>query len=916
MIVSNKTTKDTGFFTTIFKVLKLIPKPTFNQIPVKFPLKYFLVTVLLTIIIWSVIASAMIYRNAYKPEISKLADILHFKGRREKHKTGKAIKAFLLAPFNWVSANLNQEIPHIYIDIKFENYLKLVKKREKALIRGTLRPSSKDYVPVKIRYKGNSLKAKLRLKGELPDHWEGDKWSFRVNMKDDDRLFGFSRFALHNPPTRRYESEIIYFSALKREGILAPRYFFVDLTVNGKYIGVMGCQEHFSKELLESQGRKESVIVKFDEDNIYSADRGQGLMTTAAFNSFRSNLIEPYRPNQIKKSKDLSKDLKNATGLLRGFANGTLSTSQVFDIELMGRFLAVAAAWGAEHPIRHRNMKFYYNPITGLLEPIGYDGTLDYFKRRYFDITANYDTIGSDIMESDPEIKPIYETALKKLKKEAESGITEGWVMSVQKQSLNILHKEYPLLGGINMFGMAEGIQGNLERSKDLYSKYNTTILFAHMIEDKSGSYIELVNPLPHHVVISNIELVTGDSSKRKKIKFLPELNYPFELSRTPLQNVPTSIKLYYSKFVKNQNDIILIHANIKGHKKTLKVQARPYFAPKNKGTFPVTTINKALKDHPYLIYSPDLNSFRIKKGTWIVEKTLVIPKGYSLTIPESTNLQFKPDSALILMGPLIIQGTLKNPVRLSSLKNSHPPNNIWPGIVIQKTTSVSKWANVTIHNTAGIDYDDWKLSGGVNFYEAPVQMKNVSIIGNQADDALNIVRSKFELDKIIITNTNSDAVDADFSEGIIENSIFENIGNSGSGDGIDVSGSTVSVKNTSFKNISDKALSVGEKSRMTASNIIMEKTRIAAVSKDGSFLSLTDAKIKSASKAGLMAYIKKSEYGTASIEATNIKMEAVDLFAIAQKGSHININGSHIEETDLDVKSLYATQINSGLNK
>ena len=51
------------------------------------------------------------------------------------------------------------------------------------------------------------------------------------------------------------------------------------------------------------------------------------------------------------------------------------------------------------------------------------------------------------------------------------------------------------------------------------------------MIEDKTGSYIELVNPLPHHVVISNIELVTGDNSKRKKIKFLPELNYPFELS-------------------------------------------------------------------------------------------------------------------------------------------------------------------------------------------------------------------------------------------------------------------------------------------------------------------------------------------------------------------------------------------------
>ena len=53
--------------------------------------------------------SAIIYRNAYKPDISKLADVLHFKGMREKHRTGKAITSFLTAPFNWVYANLNSE---------------------------------------------------------------------------------------------------------------------------------------------------------------------------------------------------------------------------------------------------------------------------------------------------------------------------------------------------------------------------------------------------------------------------------------------------------------------------------------------------------------------------------------------------------------------------------------------------------------------------------------------------------------------------------------------------------------------------------------------------------------------------------------------------------------------------------------
>ena len=65
----------------------------------------------------------------------------------------------------------------------------------------------------------------------------------------------------------------------------------------------------------------------------------------------------------------------------------------------------------------------------------------------------------------------------------------------------------------------------------------------------------------------------------------------------------------------------------------------------------------------------------------------------------------------------------------------------------------------------------------------------------------------------------------------------------------------------------------------------------------------------KSAKKAGLMAYIKKPEYGPATIEARNVEMESVFPLAVAQKRSHIRINGSEIKETDLNIKNLYATQ-------
>ena len=91
------------------------------------------------------------------------------------------------------------------------------------------------------------------------------------------------------------------------------------------------------------------------------------------------------------------------------------------------------------------------------------------------------------------------------------------------------------------------------------------------------------------------------------------------------------------------------------------------------------------------------------------------------------------------------------------------------------------------IFNTSGISKKGLGISGGANFYESNVKMNHVLFSGNNTEDALNIVRSKFELKNIIIQNTRSDAFDSDFSSGTLENGIFENIGLQGGGDGREV---------------------------------------------------------------------------------------------------------------------------------
>ena len=274
------------------------------------------------------------------------------------------------------------------------------------------------------------------------------------------------------------------------------------------------------------------------------------------------------------------------------------------------------------------------------------------------------------------------------------------------------------------------------------------------------------------------------------------------------------------------------------------------------------------------------------------------------------------PSFGFISKGPIMIQGTQEEPVIFSGIAGLNQKNT-WQGIVVQKSGSPSKWSHVIVRDTTGINLNGWNLSGGVNFYEAEVHMKDVILIGNQSEDALNIVRSKFELKNVTIKNTASDAFDSDFSSGIVQGGLYENIGHaSGGGDGIDVSGSEVTVTETVFKNISDKALSVGEQSAMTATGISIERVGTAAVSKDHSHLILKNAKINQVKTPALMAYTKKKEYGPGTIIASQLEMQSILNPAVAQKGSRISIDGKDIEQTDLNVKELYSTLTKSVINK
>jgi len=443
-------------------------------------------------------------------------------------------------------------------------------------------------------------------------------------------------------------------------------------------------------------------------------------------------------------------------------------------------------------------------------------------------------------------------------------------------------------------------------------------LLHAHLVEDGGKHFLELVSAVPHTVEVQSADWVSNEG--RPEVNFKPLSNHRFPLSlEARVQHAsPKSVRIPYRAPPNATSYSLQVSANIDGDKQRRTVAAKISYPPMKNHPVPTSTVEEQLSRHSFLKLDTNQRSLTVRTGTWRVRGTLIVPPGVNLKIPAGTTLQFDPKGALVAHGPLHLNGTREAPVTLEGA-----PKNIagtdesnWLGVAVLNANGPSHWRGVVVRNTSGINLPGWHLTGGVTFYRSDIHIDHAHLLGHQGEDALNVIASKFKFKDLKITDAASDGFDSDFSEGTIEGGVFERIGKAGGGDAIDVSGSTVTVSGTRFADIGDKALSVGERSKMNVSGVDIEGAGTGAAAKDGSTLRIDGAKITKASHAGLMAYVKKPEFGAAAIEASNIIITGTAPRARAQKGSSIIIDGTVVASEDVDVERLYDTIMQPGLRQ
>ena len=223
-------------------------------------------------------------------------------------------------------------------------------------------PDFTGYVKGKMVVNNDTMKIKLRLKGLFSDHYRDPlKCSYKIKIFDGGSFLGMKKFAIQHPRTRSYMNEWYLHKLLNYINVIYLRYDFINVTINGRNSGIYAIEENMHKNLIENNKLKEGPIFRFNHS-------GEG--------SIFYHDISPYNKKSIKSDINLLNQYKHAKKILFEFRNGTKKTSEVFDNKKMAKAYALCDLLGHHHATHPHNLKFYYSPTTGLIEPIIYDNQL------------------------------------------------------------------------------------------------------------------------------------------------------------------------------------------------------------------------------------------------------------------------------------------------------------------------------------------------------------------------------------------------------------------------------------------------------------------------------------------------------------------------------------------------------------
>ena len=795
-------------------------------------------------------------------------------------------------PANWMKG-LATVPEQIMIDVKHTDFQRILYKRKIALERGLLFSSSDDFVPVKIRYKNQTLRAKIRLKGDLLDHLEDEsKWSYRVKLSGDDTLFGMKQFSIQHPKTRGYLSDWLLHQAAKLEGLIFLRYQFVDVIFNGKDLGLFAVEEHIDKRLIEHSERRNGPILRYNEDNwwferLRFVSSSKELHpenlheTQQGLGNYYSLPIDVFQSTDVFKNPVMKNNFLIAQELLDRFRLQELKSSQVFDLEKMAFYFAINDLFGHSHALHTNQFRFYYNPVTSLLEPIPFDiGQIE--KLRELSGLYDDDSLWEDSgkrrfirdLFSDARMWELYIQALQRLSNPDYLTKLFSTLKEPMQRAMNELYTEFPYYV----------FDTSILENNQTYIKY--------FIDPAAGLQVYSTSSAPGKVQLElgNIQAlpleVLGLSAGGNLFPVSDQAQYivPGKSHHRPVDY--QLIQFDTPEYFQLELDRSKVVYRVVGSSVTKEADITNW--QRRDVQFSKTDFlrkNSDLSTLKFLKVDETTKRILLKPGKWTIANNVVIPPGYLVLASNGVELDIINSALFLSRSPVNFKGSEEQPVLIASSDASGQ------GFIVMEAKKPSMLNYVKFFNLSNPAQGGWSTTGAVTFYESPVVIQNTLFANNYTEDALNIIHSNFEINNSIFENTQADAFDADFSHGSIRKTTFFNIGS----DAIESSGSVVNVSDVYINKAASRGLNAGLSGQINGSNITIEKAEAAVSSKDSSVIRLQNLSLVD-NRVGFTVFKKKVEYGPASVVVDGIRDNQKVRNYKVEAGSQLLIDGKQVE--------------------
>ena len=765
-------------------------------------------------------------------------------------------------------------IERLDLDIKFIDFEAVMDDRNRAFKAGIL--SNPKTVKADVRFQGQTYKASVRLKGDLGSHWTSRyRMSFRVNIKRGKTILGFSKFSLQKPRSRAHPYDQTFQALMRKAGNLSSVHKYAHVFVNGSDWGIMNLEEHVTKTFLEKLRRKESAVIRFGDErdwyygktaaNPYPGYRlSHPALNIHLYGAAKYLLNEKYRKwlTYIARQR-----------LLRDHPH-------LYDVKSFSRAMVLAMAWDNTHTLGDHNSRYYFNPYTLRLEPI----TTDQLAYRVI---------------TEARKVPRYEIYMQVM---AADGYEENLPRAIAEVSAAV-----------------QGVQATL---------------------DEYQSYFPLDRPKDGRVVVENMRKIVADPDEYLSLRE-PETEDPEEKLSAPTeaQAADFDVHLHVRHWEDGRLQLFNLLPDAVRVKQVLisgeplldEGLVVPGYADMDKfdpvtletgltgirdGQFKVETEYKGYVRHatngatllvhglenPLLVETPRTIAFlkeagegqwEIPKGEWVIDAPITV--NGDLDIQPGATLRFTEDSYLIVKGALTADAQSAAPIVLEPVRSS------WKGLYVLEGERTSRLRNVVVRRTSALQDGLLDLTGAVTFYNTELELEGVRFVGTRAEDALNLVQTSFTASHVEISDTVSDGIDFDFSDGSIEASKFLDIG----GDAMDFSGSHVTIDKVVARGVKDKAVSAGEASFVNVTDSDFAEVGVGIASKDGSRVQAENVAISDYELHAAMTYIKKDFYGTPSLKINNSTINGREPYS-RQEGTALRVDDIDIDEVRLDVQELY----------